>query len=123
MLCCKMKQTPANSNDATTGHKLQGISKDVIIVLSWPIRGLSKMFKNLEYVLLSHVRTLSGLYLVEPLDMEQSVLYLSNVRYFPILTMVMENAHAKESFGANNSMQSGNPSTLMLTQGTAAASS
>jgi len=27
-----MIQIPANSNDATTGHKLQGMSKDVIIV-------------------------------------------------------------------------------------------
>ncbi len=29
---CKIKQIPANTNDATTGHKLQGMSKDVIIV-------------------------------------------------------------------------------------------
>ena len=71
-LCCKMNQIPVNSNDATTGHKLQGMSKDVIIVSSWPTGGLSKMFKNWEYVVLSHVRTLSGLYLVEPIDMEKS---------------------------------------------------
>jgi hypothetical protein len=31
---CKMKQISANTNDATTGHKLQGMSKDVIIVVS-----------------------------------------------------------------------------------------
>ena len=31
---CKMMQIPANSNDATTGHKLQGMSKDAIIVPS-----------------------------------------------------------------------------------------
>jgi hypothetical protein len=30
--CCKMTQIPANSNDATTGHKLQGMSKDAIVV-------------------------------------------------------------------------------------------
>jgi hypothetical protein len=29
-----MKQIPANTNDASTGHKLQGMSKDVIIVIS-----------------------------------------------------------------------------------------
>jgi len=29
---CKMKQIPSNSNDATTDHKLQGMSKDAIIV-------------------------------------------------------------------------------------------
>jgi len=68
---CKMNQIPANSNDGTTGHKLQGMSKDVIIVSSWPTGGLSKIFKNWEYVVLSRVRTLSGLYLVDPIDMEK----------------------------------------------------
>ena len=42
---CKMTQIPANSNDGTTGHKLQGMSKDVIIVTSWPTGGLSKISK------------------------------------------------------------------------------
>ena len=32
---CKMTQFLVNLNDATTGHKLQGISKDVVIVTSW----------------------------------------------------------------------------------------
>ena len=71
-LCCKMNQIPANSNDATTGHKLQGMSKDIIIVSLWPIGGLSLMFKNWEYVVLSRVRALSGLYLVEPIVMDKS---------------------------------------------------
>ncbi len=66
-----MNQIPANLNDGTTGHKLQGMSKDVIIVTSWPTGGLSKIFENWEYVVLSHVRTLSGLYLVDPIDMEK----------------------------------------------------
>ncbi len=43
---CKMKQIPANINDATTGHKLQGMSKDAIIVASWPTKS---MFKNWEF--------------------------------------------------------------------------
>ena len=43
---CKMNQIPANLNDGTTGHKLQGMSKDVIIVTSWRTGGLSKIFKN-----------------------------------------------------------------------------
>jgi hypothetical protein len=64
---CRMKQIPANTNDATTGHKLQGMSKNVIIVTSWPTR-----FKNWEYVVLLHARTLSGLYLVKPIDMNKS---------------------------------------------------
>ncbi len=42
----KMKQIPANSNDATTGHKLQGMSKDAIIVSSWATGSLAEMFKN-----------------------------------------------------------------------------
>jgi hypothetical protein len=57
----KMKQIPANSNDATTGYKLQEMPKDVIVVMSWPTGGLAAMFKNWEYVVLSQVRTLSGL--------------------------------------------------------------
>jgi hypothetical protein len=35
-----MIQIPANSNDATTDHKLQGMSKDVIIVASWTTGGM-----------------------------------------------------------------------------------
>jgi hypothetical protein len=66
-----MKQIPANSNDATTGCKLQGMSKDVIVVTSWPTGGLAAIFKNWEYVILSRKRTLSGLYLVKPIDMEK----------------------------------------------------
>jgi hypothetical protein len=64
-----MKQIPANTNDATTVHKLQGMSKDVIIVASWPT---ASMFRNWEYVVLSHVQTLSGLYLVKPNDIDKS---------------------------------------------------
>ena len=67
-----MMQIPANSNDATTGHKLQGMSKDAIIVSSWPTASLAAMFKIWEYVVLSRVRTLSGLYLVTPIDMDKS---------------------------------------------------
>ena len=70
----KMMQIPANSNDATTGHKLQGMSKDAIIVSSWPTGSLAAMFKNWEYGVLSRsrVRTLSRLYLVKPIDVDKS---------------------------------------------------
>jgi hypothetical protein len=64
---CRTKQIPANTNDATTGHKLQGMSKNVIIVTSWPTG-----FKNWEYVVLSRARTLSGLYLVKSINMNIS---------------------------------------------------
>ena len=52
---CKMTQFQVNLNDATTGHKLQGSSKDHIIITSWPKNGL---FKNWEYTVLSRVRSL-----------------------------------------------------------------
>ncbi len=67
-----MKQIPANSNDATTNHKLQGMSKYAIIVSSWPTGSLAAIFKKWEYVALSCVRTLSKLYLVKPIDMDKS---------------------------------------------------
>jgi hypothetical protein len=62
-----MKQIPANTDDASTGYKLQGMSKDVIIVTSWPTG-----FRNWEYVVLSRAQTLPGLYLVKPIDMNKS---------------------------------------------------
>jgi hypothetical protein len=55
------------------GHKLQGMSKDVIVVTSWPTGGLAAMFKNWEYVVLSWVHTPSGLYLVKLIDMEKII--------------------------------------------------
>ena len=66
---CQMTQFPVNLNDATTGHKLQGMSKDVIIITSWPKGGL---FRNWEYTVLSRVRTLNGLYMFNEIDMNKS---------------------------------------------------
>jgi hypothetical protein len=65
-----MKQIPPNTNNATTGHKLQGMSKDVIIVASLPTASMFR--KNWEYAVLSHVQTLSGLYFVKPIDIHKS---------------------------------------------------
>jgi hypothetical protein len=59
----KIRQFGVNSNIATTGHKLQGMSKDKIIVTSW-----NYQFKNWIYVVLSRVRTLEGLHLLEKLN-------------------------------------------------------
>jgi len=88
---CKMKQIQVNRNDATTGHKLQGISKDVIIITSWPTGGLAAMFKNWEYVVLSRVRTLSGLFLIKPIDMDKSFKPSEELKKY------MERARQKES--------------------------
>jgi hypothetical protein len=49
------------------------------------------MFKNWEYVVLTHVRTLSGLYLVEPIDMDKSFQPSSELKKF------LENARRKET--------------------------
>lgn len=57
----KVYQFRVTINDATTGHKLQGKSVDNIIV------GQYATCRNWLYVVLSRVRTLKGLYLLEPL--------------------------------------------------------
>ena len=62
----RITQIPVNSNIATTGHKLQGMSKDTLIVNSW-----NYGFANWIYVVLSRVRTLSGLFLCKPLDLNR----------------------------------------------------
>ncbi len=48
------------------------------------------MFKNWEYVVLSPVRTLSGLYLVKPIDMEKSCKLSEELRSY------IESARKKE---------------------------
>ena len=63
----KVTQVPVNCNIATTGHKLQGTSKDSLIVNSW-----SYTFANWVYVVLSRVRTRSGLLLNKKLDLKKS---------------------------------------------------
>ncbi len=49
------------------------------------------MFKNWEYVVLSRVRTLSGLYLVESIDMEKLFKPSSELKKY------IENARQKEA--------------------------
>ena len=58
----KATQIPLISNDATTGHKLQGSSVDNMYLPSWSYQ------LNWPYVMLSRVRTLNGLFLGKPLD-------------------------------------------------------
>ena len=58
-----MTHFPVNSNIATTGHKLQGQTKMHVIVTSW-----NYGFKNWIYVVLSRVKTLKGLLLVNKLN-------------------------------------------------------
>jgi hypothetical protein len=58
----KMVQFAVLINNATTGHKLQGSSKDNLVVSMWSYK------KNWPYVILSRVRTLAGLFLRKPLN-------------------------------------------------------
>lgn len=60
---CKVKvvQLPVNLNDATTGHKLQGMTKQQLIIRSWTYS------PGWIYTNLSRVRTLNGLFLMEAL--------------------------------------------------------
>ena len=61
--CCKMKQFQIISNDATTDTSYKEYQKIYY-------GGLAAMFKNWEYVVLSRVRTISGLFLIKPIDMD-----------------------------------------------------
>ena len=54
-----MHQLPVNSNIATTGHKLQGMSKLMMVVTEWG------SFPNWIYVVLSRVTTRAGLFLLK----------------------------------------------------------
>ena len=58
----KIVQFGVNSNKATTGHKLQGISLNQMVVRSW-----NYSTPNWIYVVLSRVRTLEGLYICDKL--------------------------------------------------------
>jgi hypothetical protein len=49
------------------------------------------MFKNWEYAILSQVHTLSGLYLVEPIDMKKSFKPSSELKKY------IENVRQKET--------------------------
>ena len=66
-----MTQFPVNLNSATTGHKLQGMSLNALIIPAFPSKSLSALFKNWEYVVLSRVRTLSELYLLEKINEDE----------------------------------------------------
>ena len=61
-------QIPVNSNIATKGHKLQGMTmtKDVLVVDEWDYR-----CANWVYTVLSRVRTRKGLFLTKPLDLDR----------------------------------------------------
>jgi hypothetical protein len=59
----KILQFAVNIALAVTGHKLQGMTKDILIVAECTIR-----VPNWLYVVLSRVTSLNGLYLLQPLE-------------------------------------------------------
>ena len=61
---CRVTQIPVNSSDAITGHKLQGLTKDQLIVYSW------NRCTSWIYVVISRVRTLEGLFLLKGLRLK-----------------------------------------------------
>ena len=60
---CAMKQVPVNASDAITGNKLQGLTKDNLIIYSW------NKSTSWIYVVLLRVRTLKGLFLMKSLKL------------------------------------------------------
>jgi hypothetical protein len=60
----KIHQFPVNLSLATTGHKLQGMTKDILILAEISTKS------NWLYVVLSRVTTLAGLFLMMPLTMD-----------------------------------------------------
>jgi hypothetical protein len=57
----RIEHFPMSVNFATTGHKLQGKSVDILVIAEWTST------HNWPYVVLSRVRTLDGLFLLEPM--------------------------------------------------------
>ena len=56
-------QFGVNPNKTTTGHKLQGVLLNRMVVRSW-----SYTFPNWVYVALSRVRTFEGVFICEKID-------------------------------------------------------
>ena len=67
----KMIQFGLNSNKATTGHKLQGVSLNRMVV-----RSQDYDTENWIYVVLSRVRTLAGLFICEKLNDTKNIVVI-----------------------------------------------
>ena len=67
----KIKQFEISSGLSSTCHKLQGLTKEAIIILDWTYN-----VPNWIYVVLSRVKTMKGLFLMKPIN-------LSKVRKIP----------------------------------------
>lgn len=63
----KGQQLPIVNNSATTGHKLEGSGVADLFVHTWYNQ------RNWHYVILSHLKTMKGLYIREPLKADPSL--------------------------------------------------
>ena len=70
----KIVQFGVISNKATTGHKLQGVSLNQMLVRSWNYRT-----PNWIYVVLSRVRTLNRLFICEKLNHTKKISKLTKI--------------------------------------------
>ena len=57
----QLQYLPVVVNHATTGHKLQGKTVESVVIAEW------SRVKNWAYVVISRVKTLGGLFLIEPI--------------------------------------------------------
>ena len=96
----KVTQLPVNCNIATTGHKLQGMSKDALIVNSWGYG-----FENWVYVVLSRVRTRSGLFLNKKLDLKKKFKVPEKLLKFKERMKEKERQYLKQFHGVDDDMQ------------------
>ena len=70
----KIIQFYVNSNKVTTGHKLQGVSMNRMVVRSW-----SYWFSNWVYLVLSRVWTLKGLFICKMDNTKLFIVWSKNI--------------------------------------------
>jgi hypothetical protein len=79
----RIEHFPMSVNFATTGHKLQGKSVDVLVIAEW-----TSTYNWPYYVVLSRVRTLDGLFLLEP--MPDHLEFAPDPRYVSMMERLRE---------------------------------
>ena len=79
-----MNRFPVLPNHATTGHKLQGQTKENLFISAWYYG------KNWPYVVLSRVKQLSGLFLRTAIDPEHDLFLLD-----PLLVRMLNHMRQK----------------------------
>ena len=89
----KTTQFPINLADAVTGHKLQGRTLNKMVVSSW-----KSNFPNWHYTVLSRVKSLDDLYLLEPIDEQKSYAASPDFKAFIKRIQTIENHTMNNSY-------------------------